>query len=528
MLPGRRKYEELDMSIAWDGALTLLAPLVAIVLALMTRKVIPSLAAGVFVGALVGAKADVVLAAQSLATFSFDIVRAPDKILICLFSLLVAGTVGVMGRSGGTRALVQRVEIFAKGRRGAMTSSWLAGAIVFFDDYANCLVVGSAMGPVVDRFRVSRAKLAYIVDATAAPVASLALVSTWVGYEVSMIAENTPVAGANGFNIFLQALPYRFYCILTLFFVGAIALTGRDFGPMARAEQEAFVAPPPEVTDAARSRPTYVSLAAVPIAILVAGTFGLMFRAGWIALGADAATASPLDIMSAVEDPYTPMFLGSVAAFLAASVLALATRTLSLRNVYRGAWGGMKVVLSALAILFFAWLLSDVIKATHAREFIATALEGRLDPWLLPALTFLLACATAFATGSSFSTMGVLIPIVIPLAYELDPGMGPIFLASCAAVLDGAVLGDHASPISDTTVLSSIGANVDVVTHVRTQLPYVLVVGAVAVVFGSLPAGLGWSPWVLLPLGGLCCVAVVRVLGSLPTPADPEGVGSPS
>jgi len=506
------------MFISWDGGPTLLAPLVAIALALITRKVIPSLAAGVLVGALVGTRADVLLALENLVGFSVDIVTAPDKILICLFSLLVAGTVGVMGRAGGTRALVQKVEVFAKGRRGAMTSSWLAGAIVFFDDYANCLVVGSAMGPVVDRFRVSRAKLAYIVDATAAPVASLALISTWVGYEVSMIAENTPIDGANGFNIFLNALPYRFYCILTLFFVGAIALTGRDFGPMAEAEREAFRKPPPEPTDAQARRATYVSLAAVPIAILVIGTFSLMFRAGWVALGPEAWGASPLAIMSAVEDPYPPMFFGSLGAFSAAVAMALATRTLKLGEVWQGAWGGMKVVLSALIILFFAWLLSDVIKDTNAREFIASGLEGRLMPWLLPTLTFLLACATAFATGSSFSTMGVLIPIVIPLAYELDAGMGPVFLASCAAVLDGAVLGDHASPISDTTVLSSIGANVDVVTHVRTQLPYVLAVGAVAVLLGSLPAGLGWSPWLLLPVGGLCCVAIVRLFGQRPEP----------
>ncbi len=522
MLPGRGGYEGLDTLIAWDGGLTLLAPLVAIALALITRKVIPSLAAGVVVGALVAARANAVIAATKLGSFSLAIVTAEDKILICLFSLLVAGTVGVMGRAGGTRAMVLKVEIFAKGRRGAMVASWLAGALVFFDDYANCLVVGSAMGPVADRFRVSRAKLAYIVDATAAPVASLALISTWVGYEVSMIADNMPIEGANGFNIFLSALPYRFYCILTLFFVGAVALSGRDFGPMAKAEKEAIDNPveAPPGTDR-NPRPTYVSLATVPIAVLVIGTFALMYRSGWIALGA-SGWASPLAVISAVEDPYNPMFQGSLSAFVVACLMALGTRTLDLREVGKGAWGGMKVVLSALAILFFAWLLSDVIKDTHAQDFIAQGLEGRLDPWTLPALVFLLACATAFATGSSFSTMGVLIPLVIPLAYELDGGVGAIFLASCAAVLDGAVLGDHASPISDTTVLSSIGANVDVVTHVRTQLPYVLVVGAIALIVGSIPAGMGWSPWILLPIGAAACVASVFLLGeSIP---DPEPV----
>jgi len=512
MLPGRGGYEGLDTLIAWDGGLTLLAPLVAIALALITRKVIPSLAAGVVVGALVATQADFLLAANRLAAFSYAIVTAADKILICLFSLLVAATVGVMGRAGGTRALVKKVEVIAKGRRGAMTSSWLAGAIVFFDDYANCLVVGSAMGPVVDRFRVSRAKLAYIVDATAAPVASLALISTWVGYEVSMIADNMPIADANGFNIFLNALPYRFYCILTLFFVGAIALTGRDFGPMLKAEQEAVARPPePEPGSERNPRPTYVSIAAIPIAVLVVGTFGLMLHAGYMELG---AMAGPFSLIAAVQDPYPPMFYGSLASFVIACAMAVGTRSLDIKETWKGAWGGMKVVLSALAILFFAWLLSDVIKDTNARQFIASGLAGHIDPWMLPALTFLLACATAFATGSSFSTMGVLIPIVIPLAYEMDGGTtGYVFLASCAAVLDGAVLGDHASPISDTTVLSSIGANVDVVTHVRTQLPYVIAVGVVAILVGAIPAGLGITPWILLPVGGAACVGIVLVLG---------------
>ncbi|MFT4626629.1 MAG: Na+/H+ antiporter NhaC [Myxococcota bacterium] len=513
----------LDSLLSFDGGLTLLAPFVAIALALATKRILPSLGLAAVAGALVATDLDPIDAFVLLLGIVRDVVWSGEHLTISGFSIAVAAMVGLLGRAGATRSLVKLVERVARGRRGAMTASWLGGGLVFFDDYANCLVVGSSMGPLCDRFRVSRAKLAYIVDATAAPIASLALVSTWVGYEVGQIGEALPPgSGVQPFELFLGALPYRFYCLFTIVFVGAIALSGRDFGPMWHAESRAINEPrePRKAKTSGASAPAWV--AALPVLALVVGTFALLYQNGAASLGAAAADARLFEILGAVEDPYTPMLLGSLGALALALAFVLGARTLAPLAALDAMWDGGKAVLQALAVLYLAWTLGDVIDACGAGEFLKTLVAGRLPPALLPLLTFLLAALTAFSTGSSFFTMGALIPLVVPLAFALDGGaMGPVLLASTAAVLDGAVLGDHASPISDTTVLSALGSGVDVLTHVRTQLPYALTAGAVAVLVGSLPAGFGVTPWVLVPLGALACVGVVLVVGRPHTAAEP-------
>ncbi|HHO53008.1 MAG TPA: Na+/H+ antiporter NhaC family protein [Deltaproteobacteria bacterium] len=513
--------------LSWDGGLTLLAPLVAVGLALLTRRVVPSLGAAIVVGAVVAARGSIPTALAHIAEVIFEVTTSTDNLKVSAFSVLVAATVGVMGASGGTAAMVARVEGLARGRRGAMAASWLAGGVVFFDDYANCLVVGGAMGPLCDRNRVSRAKLAYIVDATAAPIASLAILSTWVGYEVSLLGEALAGTGSSaaGFSVFLTALPYRFYCVLTLAFVGAIALSGRDFGPMyaAEARQRASTSgvSTSDVSGTQASiAPTSAWLAVVPILALVGITFGGLWRSGWRALGPDAVDPRLFEVLGAA-DAFQSMLDGSLAALIVAGVLAVASGSLRVGEVPRAAWSSIRTVAAALVVLYLAWTLGGIIKDTEAAGFIASGLQGWLPPALLPALVFLLAVVTSFSTGSSFFTMGALIPLVIPLAVELGQGStSPILLASAAAVLDGAVLGDHASPISDTTILSSLGSRCDVVTHVRTQLPYVLVVGLVALLMGTIPAGLGWSPWLGLGLGSLACVGLVLSLGRVPPTDD--------
>jgi Na+/H+ antiporter NhaC len=504
----------LETLFATDGGLTLLAPLVAITLALVSKRVVLSLSTAIVVGALVAADFDVVLGMYSLLEFIRSAVMDGDHLTVSAFSVLVAATVGVMGRSGGTRAMVALMEPLARSRRGAMVSTWVSGALVFFDDYANCLVVGSAMGPVCDRNRVSRAKLAYIVDSTAAPIASLAVVSTWVGYEVGVLGGALEAGGSalSPFSVFLSSLPYRFYCILTLVFVGAIAWTGRDFGPMAAAEAEAARAPAPPDSDARISKHR-AWLAVAPVLALVVGTFTLLVIDGRATLGDEAVGAS-LPTILGEANPYSAMFWASLTAFGLSVVMTLAARVLPAGDTGKAALGGAKAVLKALLVLYLAWTLGDVIKATGAGDFLSAALGERLPPWSLPAVTFVLAGGTAFSVGSSFFTMGALLPLVIPLAVTFDGGAGgPILLATAAAVLDGAVLGDHASPISDTTILSSLGSQVDLVTHVKTQLPYALTAGAIALVVCTIPAGFGVPVWLVLPLGILATVTTVVVVG---------------
>jgi Na+/H+ antiporter NhaC len=541
-----------------QGVLTLLAPLVAISAALATKKVVPSLFAGSAVGALVASDWRPIDAIHALASYvanalgfvaadegvavadlsapgqaahgvlSALIIRdeaiiwvfESDHLIISAFSLLVAATVGVMTAAGGTRALVQSLSRVAKGPRGAMVTTWLAGMVVFFDDYANCLVVGNAMGPLCDRFQVSRAKLAYIVDSTAAPIASLALVSTWVGYEVGLLDEALKAAGStdvSAFSVFLYALPYRFYSIFTIFFVGAIALSGRDFGPMLVEEEKARNRPPVAVDGMRARRRASLWLAALPVFTLVGLTFALMIWTGRANLGEAVQEARLFEILGEA-DAYWSMFMGALVSYVLAAILALGFGALRMGGIALSSWNSARAVLEALLILYLAWTLGSAIGDTNAAEFLSKLLSGTLPPVALPAVTFLLAAATAFATGTSFGTMSILIPLTVPLALLMTGGeLNHILYGSTAAVLAGACLGDHASPISDTTVLSALGSNVDIVTHVRTQLPYAVAAGLVSMVVGYIPAGFGVTPWILLPAGGAMSVLVVLLLGRQPT-----------
>jgi Na+/H+ antiporter NhaC len=527
-----------------QGAWSLLGPLVAIALALATRKVVPSLAVGAVLSSLVAEQfaigagllaaashlSEAVLGGDFLSTLGSQGILpalggflASDNTRIVVFSLAVAAMVGILLRAGSTRDLVRRVEKLARGRRGSMVATWLSGSIVFFDDYANCLVVGGAMGPLCDRHKVSRAKLAYIVDSTAAPVASLAVVSTWVGFEVGLIAdgiEGTAVT-MTAFAIFLAALPFRFYAFYTLGFVGSIAATGRDFGPMLAEEERALAG-----TDAltAEEAPREVSgnwwVAASAVLTLVGVTAMSLYSQGVASLGNDAAVAPLFEIIGAA-DAYRAMLLGSGSSLVLASLLALITSSLAPRTLVSAIWSGIHPVFEAIVILYLAWTLGGAVKATGAAPYLASVIDGTLPMTALPTVAFLIAACTAFATGTSFGTMSILLPTVVEIAIAADPNMGPVALGSIAAVLAGSCLGDHASPISDTTVLSALGAGVEVITHVRTQIPYALAAGAISVVFGYIPVGFGLSAYLCLPFGMLAAFAVVRWVGRVPTGAAP-------
>ena len=517
MYPPFAEEPPLSTLLSWDGGLTLLAPLVAILAALITKRVVGSLAAGVVVGAIVAADGQVLPGLVGLFHQGVSVLFDLDNLKVSSFSLLVAATVGVMGASGGTAAMVARIEALASGRRGAMIATWLSGGAVFFDDYANCLVVGNAMGPVCDRNGVSRAKLAYIVDATAAPIASLALLSTWVAYEVSLLSDALDTASIDGLSLFLSALPYRVYCLLTLVFVGAIVVSGRDFGPMARAEASQRAPATAQATAVDEVAPTHAALAVVPVACLV----GVTFAALWIDGAAHAAPGAALFEVIGAARAFDCMLLGSTVAWIVAVVGGVVVGPLAWAEIPSRSWSTARTVVGALAVLYLAWTLGGIVKETGAAAFVASVLEGRLPAEALPVVVFALAAITSFSTGSSFFTMGALIPLVVPLAIGLGGPPGPILFASTAAVLDGSVFGDHTSPISDTTILSSVGSGCDVVTHVRTQLPYALVVGGIAAGGVLIPLGLGIGLPVLLIGGAGLCMAVVWILGR--DPIRPSG-----
>ncbi len=496
------------------GPITLLPPALTIAIALGTHRVLPALALGALTAAWVATGGDLLATPGRAGRYLFEAATSVDNLSIATFTLLVAVMVALLDASGGMSRLVGGLRRLARGPRGAALTSWLAGFVVFFDDYANCLVVGASMGPVCDANGVSRAKLAYIVDSTAAPVASLTLVGTWVGYEVSQL--DLALAGlgraGEGYALFVASLPYAFYSVLALVLVGVVAITGRDLGPMLAEEREAAqrrARSGDDVADVAVTPLGQALQAASPVVVLVGVTLVALLRDGLAAHGGSLAGVAWHEVL-ADADPYRAMLWGALAGALVASLVA-ARWGLGGRAQVAAAGRGAVGVAEALAVLALAWTAAGGIRDTGADDYLLSALDGRLGAAWLPVSTFLVAAATSFATGTSFGTMGILLPLVVPLAAGLDGGFA--LVPTVGAVLSGAIFGDHASPISDTTVLSATGAGTDLVTHVRTQLPYALLAGGVAVGVGYIPAGFGVSPWLSLAVGTALLVGALRVFG---------------
>jgi Na+/H+ antiporter NhaC len=507
-------------SRAIPGWISILPPLIAIVIALLFKRVIPALFLGIWLGAWAAAGFSIMGMWQGLlASFEVYVLGSladPDRAAIILFSLMIGGMVGIISKNGGTQGVVNLIIGWAStARRGQLTTGFL-GLTIFFDDYANTLVVGNTMRPVTDRLRISREKLAYIVDSTAAPIACLALVTTWIGYEVGLIG--TAVAQIDGldesaYGIFLSSIPYSFYPLLALFFVFAIASSRRDFGPMLHAEVRArttgkVLGPDARVDEAAaegkelvpiEGRPQRAMNAIIPVVVLVGGVVGGLFATG--------EGDSVRDIIG-TADSYKALMWASLLAVLAASALSVGQRILSLDQTVEAWYAGLKSMLFAMIILVLAWSLSSITEVLHTADFLVSILGDTIPPGVVPALIFILSAATAFATGSSWGTMGILMPLVVPLTWAVlvangmgDPEHFHILYSSVACVLAGSVWGDHCSPISDTTILSSMASGCDHIDHVNTQLPYALFVGAVAVFLGTLPAGFGVPWWLCLILG---------------------------
>ncbi len=501
------------------GLLSLLPIVLAIGLALKTRQIILSLGVGVFSASLIlqgWNPWDAIV--YTVDPLVLDAIADRDHVKVTLFTLFVAATLEVISQGRGTRALVDRITHWARSRRSGMVATWGAGMVVFFDDYANCLIVGGSMRSVCDRLKISREKLAYLVDSTAAPMATLALVSTWIGFEVSLMGDALAAVGQDqsAYAFFLEGLPYRFYPFLALAFGFFIAWTGRDFGPMVAAEARCVESAPEPESDAPPSARAW--LGAVPIAALVGVTGASLWIQGTAAKGSDV----PLFEIIGGADGYDAMLHGSVAALVLAALMATLMRALTISEVQDACITGIRNLVDAMSVLFLAWAMGTAIGELGAAQFLVATLGPTVPAWSLPTLVFTISAAIAFATGTSFGTMSIMIPLAIPLAFQIDPA-STLALATSAAVLSGATWGDHCSPISDTTVLSSTGTGCDHAAHVATQLPYALAAGAISIAMGTLPAGFGLNPWLSLLLGIAACGLTVRLLGK-PLATPPSAV----
>ena len=537
------------------GWLSILPPLAAIVLALITREVVISLFAGVWLGALFLSGYNPITATlTSVDRFALEALADSDHASIIMFSLMLGGMVGVMTRSGGTRGIVEAMRPFATTRRRGQFLAWLAGILIFFDDYANTLIVGNTMRPVTDRLGVSREKLAYIVDSTAAPVAAIALISTWVGYEISLIGDalrssasqvadpavqaQLLAAAENPFNVFLHSIPYLFYPILTLVFVLLTALMRRDFGPMLAAERRAATGGGLHRPGAMLATDTRGGLeeapdgtphrwynAAIPVAVVILVALGGIFATGRESLG--PGDHSLRDIVGAA-DPFKSLLWASLLGSGVAIALAVAQRLLSMREALEAWLTGLRAMVLAMVILVLAWSLGGVTEALGTGPYISGVLGDTLPLASLPVLVFLVAAGISFATGTSWGTMAILFPVVVPLAVSMGAGAGfeaghyTILLGVVSSVMAGSIFGDHCSPISDTTVMSSMASACDHVDHVRTQLPYALLVAGVAMAVGDIPTALGLHPGISLVLGVAILAIVLRVAGRRYEPEEEE------
>lgn len=511
-----------DVAHRWYS---ILPPLLAVSLAVVTGRIFMSLILAVVIGGLLSAVPD---DPGSLAAWASGIDRGFGFVgsslsdsfnqQLLIFVMLVLMMIAVVVVAGGLHGIVRWLSRFAKGPRSAQLVTYLMGLVIFIDDYANTMIVGTAMRPVTDDFRVSREKLAFIVDSTSAPVAGLAIISTWVGYEVGLFDDAATSLGIdqNGYGMLFDALVFRYYCVLMLIFVAFNIFTGKDFGPMRRAESrtrrtgavsepdavpmtsEAFSTSDPDESATILARTGLIPIASL-FGILLGGIW--LDGGGWARLTENVLSVFSFttwrEVISASENSIKILAYGAGGALLIAVVCARHFARIDAATIRKGALSGARSSLLPIGILTLAWSLKAACDALGTGPFLVAAVGDSISPALFPAIIFVIAALTSFATGTSYGTMAILMPTAVPIAFALEGDTyGLITMITLASILDGSIVGDHCSPISDTTIMSSISSSADHLHHVRTQLPYSLTVAALALFCGYIPAGLGSPPWV--------------------------------
>ncbi|HJA71749.1 MAG TPA: Na+/H+ antiporter NhaC family protein [Candidatus Lachnoclostridium stercoravium] len=498
---GEEAYQPALYATFW----ALLPPVVAIGLALITKEVYSSLLIGIAAGAVL------------YSNFSFEgtvvhmfrggliaVLADPYNMGIIIFLVILGTVVALMNKAGGSAAFGQWAGKKIKTRVGAQLATVALGVLIFIDDYFNCLTVGSVMRPVTDRHNVSRAKLSYIIDATAAPVCIIAPISSWAAAVTGF------VEGEDGFALFIAAIPYNFYALLTIAMLIIVAITGIDYGPMAVHEKNAiekndlYTTPDRPYADAETTETDgkgQVMDLIIPIAsLIICCVIGMIYTGGFFE-GAGFVEAF------SNSDASEGLAMGSFFGLLITILVYLARRILNFEECMACVPEGFKAMVPAILILTFAWTLKAMTDSLGAAVYVADLMESCAGSLmnLLPAFIFLVGCFLAFATGTSWGTFGILIPIVVAVFASTNHELMVISISACMA---GAVCGDHCSPISDTTIMASAGAQCNHVNHVSTQLPYAATVAAISFVT-YLIAGFVQTPWISLPAGLLMLCAVL-------------------
>lgn len=522
--------------------LSIIPPLLAILLALLTREVLTSLFLGIFSGsAIIGFYSNGIKGIWSglLSIFDTYVVEAmADKghISIIIFSMTIGSIVTLISKNGGMQGVVKYISRYAKDARSGQLATYVLGIAIFFDDYANTLVVGNTMRAVTDRLKVSREKLAYIVDSTAAPIAALAFVTTWIGAELGYIEEGVaqiPGLDEGAYSIFLNSLPYSYYPILTLIFILILIWYQRDFGPMLTVEKDARAGQIREgasgiqsaeltLFEPADNAPIKAYNAIAPIAVIIIGTMIGLVYTGWSAetWNADIGLFRKLSVIIGNSDSYVALMWSSLCGLILAILMTVSQKIMKLSDTMEVVIAGYKTMVTAMMILLLAWSLASVTEHMETASFLESLWSPSISPIWLPAVTFILAALVSFSTGSSWGTMAILYPLLLPTAFSICTEAGyeltetlPIFYNLVSCILAGSVLGDHCSPISDTTILSSLAAGCNHISHVKTQMPYALTVGFVSITLGTIGTAMGLPNWIAFLIGIALCWLIVLKIG---------------
>lgn len=518
------------------GVFSIIPPLVAILIALLFQEVMIALLCGIGIGCFF--LYDYQLWTSLLRLFDTSLVHAladPDHATIILFTLTIGGLIGILTQSGSITGIVERLSAFTDSIRNCQLIAWLMGLFIFIDDYANTLVVGHTMRPFTDSLRISREKLAFIVDSTAAPVCTIALISSWIGYELGLLQDSFESIGMHQsvYFTFLQAIPYSFYSLFSILFVFFLILFQRDYGAMYTAETRSATtgkvlrdgATPLSDTSQKISIPDTPRRwynAVLPILSVIIITVLGLYYSGHEALGHQAAHL-PLRTVIAASNSLQVLLWASVGGVLVAGLLVGTQRILPLRRILDSWINGTRSMVIGCIILVLAWALGAICHDIHTAPYIVLLTKNILRPEWIPALTFLIAGLISFSTGTSWGTMAILIPLIIPLTYESAilpdaPNADTIMLAAIGSILSGATFGDHCSPISDTTIMSSVASACDHIDHVKTQLPYSLSIAGIALLTGYIPAGFGFSPLLSFCIGIILLIVLIRILGKHHSP----------
>lgn len=545
-IPAPVYAEEIETSLAGSiGWMTLIPPIIAIILAFITKNVILSLFVGIFSGTILmqfyygtNILLAIVYGFTDIVDYILGSLADPWNAGIILQVMTIGGLIALVTSMGGAQAVAESLAKRAKGPVSAQLITWALGILIFFDDYANALIVGPIMRPVTDKMKISRERLAFVIDATAAPIAGIALVSTWIGYEVGLINDAYQSIGqnVNAYGIFLQTIPYRFYNILMLLFVVVTSVTLREFGPMKKAQERArdtgmLIAENSEVEadeekqEVLNEKKATIWNALIPIGSLIVFSFVGFYMNGRSAiltgdntLLAQEIVNSPLSFVTIREtfgasDASVVLFQAALISSIIALIMGVSQDLFTFSKGIDIWIKGMKTLMITGVVLLLAWSLSTVMNELGTADYLVSLLGDAMPPVLLPTIIFILGAIISFSTGTSYGTMGILMPLAIPLASALDPGNSEFVIMSAGAVLTGAIFGDHSSPISDTTILSSMGAGSNLIDHVKTQLPYALAVGIISIVFGYIPSAMGLNIWIILPITFIAIIGMVFLLG---------------